>query len=198
VNTRMTPDFMQSPSPQQRVEANRRNALASTGPRSDEGKVRAKRNSLRHGLLSKEVVIMHGEGAEDPDEFAALVQSLRDDRQPVGALELILVEQIAVCYWRLRRALRCEVGEIRRGFVPSLVGPAMNDLLESYGQAANAEFDAIRTHLSLPATPVMEKILRYETTIYRQLNQALLTLERLQRARKGDPVAPPLSIHLSE
>lgn len=34
--------------------------------------------------------------------------------QPVGVLEEMLVEKIAVCYWRLRRVLRCEIGEIRK------------------------------------------------------------------------------------
>src|SRR5262245_65877922 len=33
-----------------RSDANRRNAKASTGPKSEEGKIRSARNSLRHGL----------------------------------------------------------------------------------------------------------------------------------------------------
>jgi hypothetical protein len=34
-------------------EANRRNALLSTGPRSDEGKQRVRRNALKHGLAAR-------------------------------------------------------------------------------------------------------------------------------------------------
>ncbi len=42
-----------------------------------------------------------------------MLEQLRTDLQPQGVLEEVLVERIAVSYWRLRRVLRCEVGEIR-------------------------------------------------------------------------------------
>jgi hypothetical protein len=48
--------------------------------------------------------------------------------------------------------------------------------------------------LSLPDEPALERILRYETTIERQLYRALEQLERLQRQRKGDIVPPPLRL----
>jgi hypothetical protein len=131
-------------------------------------------------------------------EFAALLKSLQDDLRPIGALELILVEQIANCCWRLRSAIRCEKGEIRRGCIPQFAGTVIKDVLESYGETENSEFTAIRTHLSLPNGSVMDKILRYETSVHRQFNQALATLERLQRARMGDSAPPPLSIQFAE
>jgi hypothetical protein len=51
-------------------------------------------------------------GHEDPKEFEALLADLKEDRQPVGTLEEMLVEQIALSFWRLARAGRCEAGEI--------------------------------------------------------------------------------------
>jgi len=96
-----------------RVEANRRNARLSTGPKSARGKAAVKWNAMKHGLLAKEVVIRTGDGRESKVEFQTLLASLADDLQPEGVLEEMLVEKIPVCYWRLRRAVRCEVGEIR-------------------------------------------------------------------------------------
>ena len=68
---------------------------------------------MKHGLLAREVVIGVGDGKENQREFQWLLEQLRTDLQPHGALEEMLVERIAVSYWRLRRVLRCEVGEIR-------------------------------------------------------------------------------------
>ena len=94
--------------------ANRQNALRSTGPKTADGKALAARNSLKHGLLAKEVVITEGEGAEDQQTFDALLADLVIEFNPAGAMEEILVEEIAVCYWRQHRAHRCEVGMLRQ------------------------------------------------------------------------------------
>ena len=45
--------------------ANQKNALKSTGPKTAKGKALAKRNSRKHGLWAKDVVITEGEGAEE-------------------------------------------------------------------------------------------------------------------------------------
>lgn len=96
-----------------RVERNRKNAQASTGPRTKKGRQAVRWNALKHGLLAAEVVIPEGDVQEDPAEFRLLFSQLVRDLQPVGTLEEILVERIAVSYWRLRRALRAEAGELR-------------------------------------------------------------------------------------
>jgi len=54
-----------------------------------------------------------GEGAENPEEFNALVDGLKTQLAPSGSLEEMLVEKVAVAYWRLRRAYRYEVGLFR-------------------------------------------------------------------------------------
>lgn len=97
---------------EKQLEANRKNAQKG-GVNTAEGKAIVKYNALRHGLLAKEVVVTTGEGAEDPEEFNALLADVKTQLAPVGALEEMLVEKIAVAYWRLRRAYRYEVGLIR-------------------------------------------------------------------------------------
>ncbi len=98
-----------------KIEANRRNALRSTGPRTEAGKKQSRRNALRHGILTSALLITDGSCAEYTAEFNALLGGLRQDLAPVGTLEEMLVEKIAVCWWRQKRALKCEVGMVRTG-----------------------------------------------------------------------------------
>ena len=48
-----------------KVEANRRNALHSTGPKTPEGKAHVRLNALKHGFLSKQIVISSKAIGED-------------------------------------------------------------------------------------------------------------------------------------
>jgi hypothetical protein len=97
---------------QKQLKANRKNARKG-GVKTAKGKAIVKYNALKHGLLAKEAVVTVGEGAEDPEEFNALLEDLKTQLAPAGTLEEMLVEKIAVAYWRLRRAYKYEVGLIR-------------------------------------------------------------------------------------
>lgn len=95
------------------IEANKKNAKKG-GVKTEIGKSIIKYNALTHGLLAQEVVITVGEGAESHEEFNCLLDDLMGQFQAVGPVEEMLVEKIAVAYWRLRRACRYEVGLVRR------------------------------------------------------------------------------------
>ena len=94
-------------------QANIRNAQLSTGPSSPEGKAVVSRNAVKHGIFAKDLVINAGDGREDALEYQELLTDLKSDLAPVGRMEMMLVEKIAVNYWRLRRLVRYETGEIR-------------------------------------------------------------------------------------
>lgn len=96
------------------IAANKKNAKLSTGAKTPKGKSIVKWNALKHGLLSKEITIDFGDGKECRADFINLLSALTESLYPVGTLEEMLVEKIAVCYWRLRRCTRAEVGEIRK------------------------------------------------------------------------------------
>ena len=98
---------------QKQLDANRRNAQKSTGPTTAPGKASSRRNALKHGLLAEEVLILDGDGAETRADFDSLLADLYNELQPRGVIEETLVERVATCYWRLRRAQRYEVGAIR-------------------------------------------------------------------------------------
>ncbi len=97
-----------------KLEANRKNALRSTGPKTERGKRTVARNAIKHGILSREVVITAGDGEESSEEFDALVGQLGEYYEPVGVVEESFVETIASCWWRKARVIRAENGEIRK------------------------------------------------------------------------------------
>jgi hypothetical protein len=100
--------------PVPRIQAKCRNAVRSTGPKTERGKRTVARNCIKHGLLAREVVITAGDGEETAREFHALVAGLYECYQPVGAVEEMLVQTIATSWWRKARVIRAENGEIHR------------------------------------------------------------------------------------
>jgi hypothetical protein len=84
----------------------------SPGPKTRRGKDIASRNSRTHAFFSKDLLITQGAGKEDPQQYAELLNGLRDYWRPVGAQEDLLVEEIAGWYWRKRRVTRYETGSV--------------------------------------------------------------------------------------
>jgi len=109
------------PVSERRIQANRRNALRSTGPKTPRGKSIVSRNALKHGLLAREVVITAGDGEENLEEFHGLVDRLVEYYETFSVHEEMLVQKIATCWWRLARATRAENGEIRRRLDSAIV-----------------------------------------------------------------------------
>jgi len=99
---------------EKQIEANKKNALLSTGPRTPEGKAVVSQNAIRHGIFARDLIIDTGDGKEDEQEYRELLDGLIASLNPSGQLECLLVEKIAVDYWRLRRVLRYETGSIRK------------------------------------------------------------------------------------
>ena len=96
------------------IEANKQNALVSTGPLTAEGKALISQNAVKHGIFAKDLIITTGDGKEDAQEYKELLDGLILSLNPSGQMECLLVEKIAVDYWRLRRVLRFETGSIRK------------------------------------------------------------------------------------
>ena len=88
------------------VQANRRNALKSTGPKTPQGKDAVRLNANKHGLRSQEVLLP----GDDGEALKELDENLRAELQPVGEMENLLVDGIVAAHWRLRRLRRVEAG----------------------------------------------------------------------------------------
>jgi hypothetical protein len=290
-------------SPKQ-IAANQANAQKSTGPKTPEGRATSKMNALKHGIFSKEVLVQGLNIKESRRELSALHERFWQQYSPVGPVEEMLVGQIVTAYWRLRRVLRAESGEIAlsvdgghwarsrsdpklpvmlwhlagdpvHAMQDSVLGTSIvqrllrelrekvekdgvltedslkrfryegksnslwgrleklrlqlsensNGADEAIRREANkkealtvidrelcflnwgrrycekreaAEEEARQSAAVLPSPEVLDKIMRYETSLHRQMYRALAQLERLQRMRQGEAVPAPMMVEVSE
>jgi hypothetical protein len=88
-------------SSQKRIDANKRNATRSTGPRTQGGKERVKMNAFKHGIFARQFIVSE---QELPD-YEAMRQELRNQFPPVTPLRDIASEKICWAAWNDRRAV---------------------------------------------------------------------------------------------
>ena len=161
---------------QKQLEANRRNCLKSTGPRTPEGKAIVALNALKHGLRSERAVAP----GEDPEEFANFREELLSELAGGSAVESIFVERLVLAAWRLRRVVRMEV-----------------EMMMADCEVWDGDELSKHTTLGRKVGPVLggsEKYCRlwaYELQLDGMLRRALHELERLRAVRKACGAAPP-------
>lgn len=170
------------------TEANCRNALRSSGPRTPLGKAASSKNALRHGILSKDAVLPD----EDAGQLDALRSELMASLQPEGALEDFLVDRIVIAAWRLRRVAQVEIGVFRQE--SESIGCLMDDCADSDSPAVRKGLAFIR---DCKGADAFSKISRYETALERGLFRNLHELQRLQASRTGQNVTPPVVLDVT-
>ena len=89
---------------EKQLEANRRNAQKSTGPRTAQGQANSSRNNLRHGLTGQISLLP----TEDREAHDAFCNELIDSFNPETPMERQLANSIAEDSWRLNRARAIE------------------------------------------------------------------------------------------
>ena len=169
------------PVSEKQLLANRKNAKKG-GVKTPQGKAKTRLNAVRHGLLCQNLVLPE----EDECAFADLRDRLIVDLQPVGELEMLLVLRIASGFWRLDRALRVETALLDRNI----------DLHDAYVLRFPDQACPPMAACGLE-TENLQKLLRYETPIEKQIYKAKQELERSQMARKGAAPPQPLAAEMT-
>jgi hypothetical protein len=182
------------------IEANRRNARLSTGPVTEEGKRRARQNALRHGLTAETVI----DALEVAEDYAALEMAVTADYDAPSAVERELVLRLASLLWRLRRASAIESGlfkiqaqhllqfrqrKLYRNALATKEDLHRDDDETSGGtldpgpptEPADPSDDLTRSFVRLSNLPTypLDRLSRYEATLWRQACQILFTLQCL-------------------
>jgi hypothetical protein len=168
------------PATEAQIAANQKNALLSSGPRTEAGKAQSRRNALKHGLTAG-VILPQAEAAEVERKF----QLMRRDMEPSTELAIELVRQIALLSVRLRR---CEIREVARQ--TERINQAMADFDPPEGATPEdiAELRAEVADLALfDPSPEAERERRYEAAARRGFFKAIQELR--QEERKPAPVS---------
>ncbi|MES2224282.1 MAG: hypothetical protein V4469_05130 [Patescibacteria group bacterium] len=148
------------------------------GPKTPEGKSVSKFNALKHGLLTREVLVC----GEDDQILIDFGTAIKNQLEPEGPMEEILVDRIISGFWRLRRAIYVERETMEWH---------QNDY-EMFNMMPESEEQAERKGIrDMLNNKSVENILRYETTIERSVFRALHELERLQAKRNGEKPSLP-------
>src|SRR6516162_1936016 len=196
---------------ERQVAANRQNAKNSTGPRTEAGKRRSRRNAVRHGLTAETVIGVH----EDAAAYRALQRAVNADYRPQTNFETELIGRLISLLWRLRRAVAIESGlltihtdrkdrkpegnlTILYNLIPSLTPRADSVCADDTGssgstasnqaQVASTCDTIARSFLRLERTDsrIFERLGRYEINLWRQTLQTILLLNSITRHVNDD------------
>jgi hypothetical protein len=174
---------------QAQLEANRKNAQKSTGPKTPEGKAVVAQNGTTHGLTARTTLI----AGENPEHFKQFRDHMLEELRPCGLLESTLADHIIDLSWRLSRASRIQSGTfdvltVRKlqqlkkdddwnsrniNHTPQLPRAAQ-DLGYLLGQVVISDFSNSK---------VIDRLLMYERRIEYSLSKTTLELQRLQCKR---------------
>ena len=91
------------------LQANRRNAQQSTGPRTGAGKARSSQNAVKHGFTGRLLVgLQYGPFADNPGELQEFIQAVLAELAPVTARERAEALNIVGLYVRRSRLVELE------------------------------------------------------------------------------------------
>ena len=159
-------------SPKQQAAA-RQNGARSHGPVTDAGKARSSQNARRHGFLSRMVIT----GAESEEGLREILDQHLHRFSNLDGVEFGMLEEMAVAYWRMRRAWAVEKEWMDRIISSQPDQAGITTIASAFGNLADSN---------------KYKVLhRYESRMHRIYQRSLKTLfvlqDRQQRRQPDDP-----------
>jgi hypothetical protein len=170
------------PASDAQIQANRRNALLSTGPKTPEGKEQSRQNALKHGLTGDGVVVP----AEDAEEVQRRFIAFRKELQPSTEVGLTLVRRAATLAVRMEKCAERDLAAMEKRVVE-----AMSEV-EEPEDGDPAEWARLQSEAGRLAAfdPSKEACLarRYEAAAERGFYRALKEFRLVEKSEKSiDP-----------
>ena len=189
------------PSDRKRQSA-RANGAKSQGPATPEGRAKSSRNSLRHGLSAKSVLLP----AESHQQFQLLLDAHIQQFQPANDVQMELVEAMAIARWRLRR-----VWAIETSLLANELTRRAEDIDDEFSDLTSDDRLAWVFQRLADGGQSLALLARYEGNLNRAFDRAFRQLNTLQSAAapsrespvqnepKPEPSAPGLdALHCPE
>jgi hypothetical protein len=166
-------------------ETARLNGAKSKGPKTPQGKARSSQNAVTHGLTADYNVLP----TESLDDFEILLHAYVDRFHPSDAVEMELVQTMAIARWRLRRVGTIESCMLENEIERTRVHLAQlcehldedNRLAMAFRNLANDD-------------KALALLMRYESSLNRTYDRALKQLAALQSQEvqevQNEPTTP--------
>ena len=161
------------------LQANRRNAQSSTGPKTEAGKAIASRNALKTGLTGRTILLA---SEDDAILYEHHVQSLVAELHPVGARETGLTQSIADTQWRVARIPSLEYG------LYALGRGEFAEEFQTHPEAEAAILIEAKTFLAYQRQ--LKNLNLQESRLRRQAEKDTAELKRLQELRTASVASP--------
>jgi len=175
-------------------QANINNSVLG-GVKTDIGKAVTKYNAVKHGIFRVTVSDYENGFHEE------VLDELIEQNKPIGFLETLLVERMALCYLRLYRLAKAEFEFMQSRLHPFQIikhNPVQEDFQRLTEHVEKWEYVGYQPKLGIESIKDLEHVLlKYDTTIENKLYKALHELQRLQAIRLGHPVSLPAVLDIS-
>jgi hypothetical protein len=152
------------------INANRENAKASTGPKTEEGKAKSSRNNTKFGLFTTNICVQPEE-QEDYDNFCS---KLWTTLAPADPFEEVTAAECIRNAWRLRR---CAMAE-------ETLGQIVARFQASQNKARGTDHHTADPMIYPTYLPVQTAIDRARTSAQNGMYRAKAALDKLQAPRK--------------
>ncbi len=164
-----------------RLEANRQNALKSTGPRTPDGKARSAQNAITHHL-SNPLSAAHFLHSEDEARFIRLFAEYVATYRPQHRDEYDLLTEAVYAKWRQQRLWLAETAQIE-------IAMARHEG-ELHKALPLADSAAHLAHGIAHSADLLRLYQRYDAQLHRQYRRCLEELRNLQAQRESAPASP--------
>jgi hypothetical protein len=175
---------------ERQINANRKNAQKSTGPKSDKGKFISSLNAtVRHVIRCRDAVVLSG--GENYDQYLEFCDAFHHEYRPSTPTQIALVQDLARMFYRVHRYARIEAGALDSAVDYICKGNRDYAKFNSRRDDDRAIGDA--AGFSNYTMPILESNSRMEQRLRNSIFKTIRTILDLQKLNPPLPPGPEVT-----